>query len=149
MKVVLSPSFAMESQALTKHTAMNALKELWKTCMLNKLTRNTPGTLSLLYLSKKEKLKSKRKWSGTRIQRRDATSMWRTSPQAPLMSNWKKSFPSLERLRVLEFSLRKEKLSMPLFASRTQNLLRKLKLTYTSNHLMEKLSTLTIMKSRK
>jgi hypothetical protein len=28
MKVVLSPSFAMESQALTKHTAMNALKEL-------------------------------------------------------------------------------------------------------------------------
>lgn len=149
MRLVPLPSSALERLELIELMDLNVLKELSKTSMANRLMKNTHGMLNLLSPSKKEKLKNKKKWLDIKTLRRDATCMLKTSHLVPLMSNCKKSSPSLEILKALESSQRKVRLSMPLFASRTLRLLHRLKLTCTNSLSMESLSTLITMKSKK
>lgn len=61
MRLVLLPSSALERLELIELMGLNVLKELSKTSMPNRLMKNTPGMLNLHSLSKKEKLKNKKK----------------------------------------------------------------------------------------
>lgn len=107
------------------------------------------STSRLLFQRLTEKLRSKRKCSDTRIQKRDATYMLRISPLIPPKSNFMNYLVLMDKLNQSNFSKRKERQYMLLSAINHQRKLQKQRLNFIRNHSMENNCISIITKSKK